>query len=261
MAASPPTVSVVIPCLDDAELLAGALASLARQTRAPLEVVVVDNGSTDGSARVAKEAGALVVTEPVRGIPAAAAAGYDAAAGDIIARCDADCVLPPDWIEKLQAAFAADPMLSALSGPGRFRGFPRPLARAVDRLYLGSYYLAMGAALAHRPLFASNLALRRTVWEQVRSEVHRADPEQHDDVCLSFHLGQRFRCAYRSDLAVAMDPRAVLGAANLRRRFRRAFHTLRVHWRDGGQPWVRWQLRLAGGRAPAGPAGYGSGAA
>ena len=243
------TVTVVIPCLNDAALLSRCLDSLARQSRSPLQVIVVDNGSTDDSAAVARAAGAQVITEPLRGIAAAAAAGYDAAAGEVIARCDADCILPPDWIEKIQAAFAADPGLAALSGPGRFLGLPRPAARLVELLYLGSYYAAMGAALGHRPLFASNLALRRTAWERFGGEVHRTDAEQHDDVCLSFHLGQQARCRYRKDLAVQMSPRAVHGLQNLRTRFRRAFHTLRVHWSGGEQPWIRWQRRLGGSSA------------
>ena len=238
-----PAVSVVIPCLNDAPALAACLASLAAQTVRPFEIVVVDNNSTDNSAAVASGFGARVVFEPVPGIPAAAAAGYDAARGQIIARCDADCVLPEDWIARIAESFAADPTLAALSGPGRFYGFPRPLGALLSVLYLGSYYLAMGLALGHLPLFGSNLALRTSVWHQIRGKVHREDPEQHDDVCLSLHLGQEYRCRFEPTLVVGMAPRAVIGGANLVRRFRRAFHTLWAHW-PGEAPWVRWPRRF-----------------
>lgn len=240
-----PSVSVVIPCLNDAEALRGCLASLAEQSVQPAEIVVVDNNSTDNSAQVAAEFGARVVFEPRPGIPAAAAAGYDAAASDIIARCDADCILPPDWIKQLAEHFAADPGLAAVSGPGRFYGFAPWLGRILSVAYLGSYYQAMTLALARRPLFGSNLALRADVWREVGPDVHREDAEQHDDVCLSAHLVLGYRCGWDRSLVVGMAPRAVIGRANLVRRFRRAFHTLAVHWR-AVPPWERWVRRFRG---------------
>ncbi|MEB7503733.1 glycosyltransferase family 2 protein [Arthrobacter koreensis] len=240
-----PSVSVVIPCLNDAEALRGCLASLAEQSVQPAEIVVVDNNSTDNSAQVAAEFGARVVFEPRPGIPAAAAAGYDAAASDIIARCDADCILPPHWIKQLAEHFAADPGLAAVSGPGRFYGFAPWLGRILSVAYLGSYYQAMTLALARRPLFGSNLALRADVWREVGPDVHREDAEQHDDVCLSAHLVLGYRCGWDRSLVVGMAPRAVIGRANLVRRFRRAFHTLAVHWR-AVPPWERWVRRFRG---------------
>lgn len=240
-----PGVSVVIPCLNDAAALEGCLASLAAQSRQPAEIVVVDNNSTDNSAAVAARFGARVVRELRPGIPAAAAAGYDAAKAEIIARCDADCILPPDWVERISERFADEPELSVLSGPGRFYGFPGWLGPVITWLYLGSYYQAMRLALAHRPLFGSNLALRAAVWKSVRASVHTDDAEQHDDVCLSAHVGLDYRCGWDRSLVVGMAPRAVSGGANLRRRFRRAFHTLAVHWREEA-PWERWVRRLRG---------------
>ena len=244
MPADLPPVSVVIPCLNDAAALEACLSSLARQSLQPFEIVVVDNNSTDSSAAVARRFGARVVPEPVPGIPAAAATGYDAAQGQIIARCDADCVLPGDWVQRITERFAADPGLDALSGPGSFYGFPRPVGVALSVLYLGSYYLAMGLALGHLPLFGSNLALRASAWQKIRPQVHRDDPEMHDDVCLSLHLGQQHKCRFDRTLVVGMAPRAVIGAANLARRFRRAFHTLWTHW-PAEAPWVRWPRRYA----------------
>ncbi|MBD7995558.1 glycosyltransferase family 2 protein [Arthrobacter sp. Sa2CUA1] len=245
-----PGVSVVIPCLNDAGALEACLASLAVQSKQPAEIVVVDNNSTDNSADVAAGYGARVIRELRPGIPAAAAAGYDAAAAEIIARCDADCVLPVDWVERIAARFAEEPDLAVLSGPGRFYGFPRGVGPVVTWLYLGSYYQAMRLALAHRPLFGSNLAIRTAVWKSVRAAVHTQDAEQHDDVCLSAHVGLDYRCGWERSLVVGMAPRAVLGGANLRRRFRRAFHTLAVHWRQEA-PWGRWVRRFRGTAAEA----------
>ena len=95
-------VSVVIPARNDAEMLATCLTALAQQTGLPdsveVEIVVVDNGSSDATAQVAHDGGARVISEPVPGIPQAASAGYDAARGELIARIDADSVCPPGWL-------------------------------------------------------------------------------------------------------------------------------------------------------------------
>ena len=239
---------MVIPCLDDEGPLTDCLRSLMNQTRAPQEIIVVDNGCSDNSVEVARRFGARVIAEPVPGIPAAAAAGYDAVAADIIARCDADSVLPADWLARLAAHFEADPGLAAVTGPGRFYGLPRLPARLLSELYMRAYTVSMGAALAHFPLFGSNLALRRSCWQQIRGEVHRDDAQMHDDVCLSLHLGLRFRSRWDPSLLVGISPRAIRGAATRRRAFRRAFHTLAAH-RATDSPGRRWQRRLGSGAA------------
>ena len=87
-------VSVVIPCLNEAENIQQCV----RLARGVLddnglsgEVIVVDNGSEDGSPELAEEAGATVVVhEPRRGYGSAYLAGFDAARGDYIVMIDAD---------------------------------------------------------------------------------------------------------------------------------------------------------------------------
>ncbi|WP_431220768.1 glycosyltransferase [Leifsonia xyli] len=104
-----PTVSVVIPVLDDSAMLARCLADLAAQLRPADEIVVVDNGSADDTVAVARAAGVRVIEQRLRGIWPAAAAGYDAATGDIIARLDADSRPPADWLLHLEAELVDSP--------------------------------------------------------------------------------------------------------------------------------------------------------
>ncbi|TGN79573.1 glycosyltransferase family 2 protein [Streptomyces bauhiniae] len=87
----PHTVDVVLPCLDEAEALPWVLARIPAGWRA----IVVDNGSTDGSAEVARALGATVVREERRGFGAACHAGLLAATADIIGFCDCDASLDP----------------------------------------------------------------------------------------------------------------------------------------------------------------------
>lgn len=235
--------SVVIPVLDDAVHLEECLQHLARQTLAPAEIVVVDNGSSDESAAVATRHGARVVHEPVRGIPSAAARGYDAATGDVIVRCDADTRAPVDWLERIHRDFAEDTTLSAVTGPGHFYDLPRVQGWFARVFYMRGYYWGIHAALARVPLWGSNMAIRRSVWESVRGRVHRTDPLVHDDIDLSFQLDPTMRVRYDRELVVGVAGRTFESPAAFRKRFTWAFHTLAVNWRVS-PPWDRWRARL-----------------
>jgi glycosyltransferase involved in cell wall biosynthesis len=88
-----PEVSIVIPCLNES----GSIGSVVREAIAALqrldyagEVVVCDNGSTDGSAQEAEDAGARVVRQPIRGYGAACLRGVEAARGDYLVIVDGD---------------------------------------------------------------------------------------------------------------------------------------------------------------------------
>lgn len=236
-------ISVVVPVLDDALELAGCLAALQAQTRWPDEIVVVDNGCTDNSANVALESGARVVDEPVRGIPSAAAAGYDAATGEVIARLDADSRPGSDWIERIEDAFTHDPDLAAFSGPGEFIGLSGWRATAARLLYMDAFFLSVGASMAHPVLFGSNLAMRRSAWERVRDGVNRTDPELHDDIDLSFQFGASDRLRVDRTFTVGISARPFEGPAAMRRRFSRAFRTIFRNWRTS-PPSQRWMERV-----------------
>lgn len=236
-------VSVVIPVRDDAVHLERCLVALARQTVPPLEVVVVDNASTDDSAAVARTHGARVVEEPTIGIPAAAAAGYDVAVGAVIARLDADSIPPPDWVERVQDALDRRPEAVAVTGVGIFLDAPFGLRRVLAALYLGSYYLLGAAAAGHHVLWGSSMAMRREAWVEASSRVHR-DRELHDDMDLALVFGPGARIALTPSLTVGVSARSLRGLPQLRRRFDRAFRTLRVNWRDA-PPWERWAVTLS----------------
>jgi glycosyltransferase involved in cell wall biosynthesis len=254
-APAPVTVSVVIPVKDDAEMLRRCLRALALQTRPPDEIVVVDNGSTDDSAQVAIAAGARVVVCRERGIPAASARGYDAAVGQLVMRLDADCLPAATWVSALVDTFARRPDVDVLTGLARFREPQRLVAAALSAAYLGSYALVGMASLGHLPLFGSNLAFRRSAWQEVRAEVHRDDPEVHDDLDLAFHLGERHRIRFAPDAAMGMSVRALQPGNGFRRRVRRGARTVLLHWPRDFPPvrWNRLMLRrvlTAAGRPP-----------
>lgn len=225
-------ISVVVPALDDSPMLARCLAALAAQTRPADEVVVVDNGSTDDTADVARAAGARVVAEPLRGIFPATSAGFDAAGGDILARLDADSVPPADWLARIEAAFDAEPGLDFLSGPGDFYGSTRLVHWLAETLYIGGYVWFVGLLLGHAPLFGSNLAMRADAWRRVRGTVHRGLREIHDDLDLAIHVEPDQGVRFDRGLRVGVSARPFASFAGFRRRIDWAFGTLGLNWRE-----------------------------
>ncbi|MDP9397413.1 MAG: glycosyltransferase [Actinomycetota bacterium] len=99
----PTRVDVVLPCLDEAAALPWVLERMPPGYRA----LVVDNGSTDGSARIARDLGAVVVDAPERGFGAACAAGLAAARADVVCFSDCDASLDPRQLPRV-----AQPVLS-----------------------------------------------------------------------------------------------------------------------------------------------------
>lgn len=96
-----PVVSVCLPARNEAETV-GTIVARIVELDAVDEVVVVDDGSTDGTAWVAEEAGAAVVPADGSGKGAALATGLEAAKGDLLVFCDADLLdFDPRWVVRL----------------------------------------------------------------------------------------------------------------------------------------------------------------
>ncbi|MFF1574053.1 glycosyltransferase family A protein [Leifsonia sp. NPDC058292] len=237
-----PSITVVIPALNDAEMLAHSLSDLAAQLRPADEIIVVDNGSTDETAAVAAAHGARVIEEPVRGIWPAASAGYDAATGDIIARLDADSRPPVDWLLHIEAEFVDSPEISVLTGPGIFYDGNAVIAGLGQALYIGGYFWSMEIWLGHPPIFGSNFAMRHEVWQRMRGRVHRGLRAIHDDLDLAIHLDPDQVVRYDERLTVGISARPFSTWRGFGRRLGWAYTTLRMHLPQES-PWRRRSAR------------------
>lgn len=105
-----PTVSVVIPAYNANATLSQTLSALRAAQPPPLEIIVVDDGSTDSTAQAARSFGVRVLSQ-VRNVGAAAAKnhGAQAAQGDILLFTDSDILLPPDIISRVITSFEQRP--------------------------------------------------------------------------------------------------------------------------------------------------------
>ncbi len=112
-----PTISIVIPVHNGGENFRTCLSSLAKLEPLPGEIIVVADGDTDGSWRLAEEFGAEVLRIPTAGGPARARnLGAQTAKGDILFFMDADVAIPPDTVSQIAVAFTQEPDIAAIIG-------------------------------------------------------------------------------------------------------------------------------------------------
>ena len=221
------SVSLIVPALNEVEGIARCLASVAGQ--APAETIVVDGGSTDGTASAARAAGATVLTSG-RGRARQMNAGADAATGDALLFLHADTRLPPDALERVRAALADD----AVAGGCFQTRFELngatwgPLGRGLMRLWEGRMWMRWHRfAFGDRALFA-----RRAAFESIGGY---PDQPMFEDLDLVRALRQRGRFVFvQADVVTSA------------RRFAR-HGALRQQLRNLGL-WLGWNAGISGAR-------------
>lgn len=202
-------ISIIIPAYNEERYLPRCLDAIAAQTVKPYEVLVIDNNSEDATAAIAQKYPFVrVLREARQGIVFARNAGFDAASGDVLARIDADTVLPIDWLSRVQAFFTKNVDNFALTGgcyfynlhSGRLTGHLYDLTvHHVNRLLIG-YYFPWGG----------NMAMPQSVWASVQNEVRLAN-DVHEDLDLGICLHRAgYQVQYQSRLRVGARARRVL---------------------------------------------------
>lgn len=202
------SVSIVIPTRDRGPLLLEAVASALEATPAPLEVIVVDAGSTDGSVERAHALGdrVRIVDGPPRNAGAARNAGVAAARGELIGFLDSDDVMLPGKIACLRRPLDEDSDIALAHGrtividergavqEAATREHERRLA-AAERL--GTSY----EALAERcVMYTSATVVRRSAFEEVGG--YDESLEVYEDWDLYLRLASRWRLVYEPCPAV-----------------------------------------------------------
>ncbi|MDQ6753659.1 MAG: glycosyltransferase [Actinomycetota bacterium] len=190
-----PSVSVVIPAYNEESVIRQCLIAAVYQSVPADQIIVIDNRSTDRTRKIVRQMQQEYPESPIillqqneeQGLIPTRNFGFNHSSGEIIGRIDADSVLEPDWVEQVQKAFM-DTSISAATGPVVYYDMPmrRFGLKADDRMRQLMLRLAKHQ---YHFLFGSNMALRRSSWEQIRSETCRDEKdEMHEDIDLSLHL-------------------------------------------------------------------------
>jgi len=142
-----PTVSVVIPAHNERRVIAKTLAVLRDLDEPPLEVIVVDDGSTDGTADVARRFGVTVLQQPRRGKATALNHGIGRARGEIVVVLDADTLIAPEFLAAVLPHFD-NPSVGAVAGNVKVGNRRTLLARLQALEYVTSLNLDRRAQAA-----------------------------------------------------------------------------------------------------------------
>lgn len=167
---SAPTVSLVVTVLNEAASIGGLLASIAAQSRAPDEIVVVDGGSTDGTGAILERwRGHLplrLLDRAGANISAGRNAGIAAARGSLVAVTDAGVRLDPDWLARLLAPFAP---LPAAAPPAVVAGFFVPDPQTPFERAMGATVLPARDDVDQATFLPSSrsIAFHREAWVRV----------------------------------------------------------------------------------------------
>ncbi|MEI8338675.1 MAG: glycosyltransferase family 2 protein [bacterium] len=198
-------ISVVIPVYNEAETIKACIEALALQKEPLYEVIVVDNNSLDNSLELARSFNFVtVISEKNQGVSHARDKGFNVASGDIIARIDADTIVPRDWSIKLQKIFENDE-IGAVSGSMQYRDWCyRDFGDKVDLLIRLTLNRSMGNQTF---LQGCNMAVRKSAWQEVRGELcHHCGI--HEDIDLAIHLQKHgFKVDFDPSLPVGVSAR------------------------------------------------------
>lgn len=233
---STPRLSVVIPARNAAGSLAVCLSALRQSAGGEAEVIVVDDGSADATAEVAREAGAIVLRREASGGPAVARnEGVRRASAEVVLFLDADVAIAADGITRVLQAFDADPSLAAVFGS--YDGEPSGGTVVSDYRNLLHHWVHQTAREDSRSFWAGCGAVRKSAFLAAGGFDERFGRPCIEDIEFGGRLsaaGQRIRLD--RDLQARHLKRWTLGQMIL------------VDVRDRAYPWTR--LILRDGRMP-----------
>ncbi len=221
-----------MPAFNAGATINGLLAALARQARVsvPVEIVVVDDGSNDDTAALARSsAGVEVITQANAGPAAARNRGARAARGDILVFTDADCEPAPDWLARLTRPLLEDESVDAAKGVYRTRQ-RRWAARFAQLEFEGRYRLL--ARARHISFVDSySAAVRAVAFRAVGGFDPHFPLADNEDVDLSFKLARAgYKMVFCPD-AVVYHQHPATWRRYLALKLRRAYWRARVYRR------------------------------
>jgi peptidoglycan-N-acetylglucosamine deacetylase len=200
-------ISVVVPAYNEEKLIGENLESLKKQDfQGEFEIIVVDNGSRDNTARIARSMGIKVVACPQKGVSYARQCGAEAASGEIIVQADADTVYPPWWLTRILGQFKRHPQAIGVAGTFIYKN---PPWWAGVEYFLRVFFGTFSSLLFGRPLVISgaNLAFYKRAFTSIGGYEHGA--YSCDQINIVTRLSRVGKVIYDGRLYCATSERSV----------------------------------------------------
>jgi len=238
-----PFVSVVIPVLNGKRTIRDCLVSLLRMEypQEGREILVVDNGSTDGTEEIVRRFPVRYLWEGRRGLSYARNRGIEASKGEIVASLDADCVATTGWLRELVRGFDRDEVGVVVgevvaypprTPAERYTAVRKPLWQTRSISYPGSPWFNLGNAAVSRKVF---------------DRIGLLDPRFAGTACEDIDFGWRF---FRDrGFGLSHCPKAVvfhrhrMTAGQLFKQYRGYGHGQAILWHKYPKE-LRWDWRL-----------------
>ena len=174
-------ISVIVPTLNEGGYLRRALESLRKQTFDDFEIIIVDGNSSDATVDVAKEYTDRVFVLKKRGVPIARNYGAKKSRGRITAHTDADCLMPPQWLERMYDDFEKKDV-EMVWGPVYYD----EEASLLGKIHLNTFWMLQRYTWKFAPYtFNPNLAFTKEGFEKIGR--YREDISFMDD----YDIGRR----------------------------------------------------------------------
>ncbi|MDX2183621.1 MAG: glycosyltransferase [Gemmatimonadaceae bacterium] len=250
----PPSVTVLVPAYNEARVIGRTIDSLLAQEYPGLEILVIDDGSTDGTAEAARAAAqrarasgderarVRVLRQANGGKAVALNHGFDAASGTVVVVVDADTLLAPDAIRRLVAPMA-DPSVAAVAGNAKVGNRVNLVTRWQALEYITSQNLDRRAFTLLNAITVVPGAIGAWRRDAVRAVggVSSATLAEDQDLTITL-LRAGHRVAYADDAIAYTEAPETLRALE-RQRFRWSYGTLQCVWKHG----AAFGRRSAGG--------------
>ncbi|MEK7109737.1 MAG: glycosyltransferase family 2 protein [Patescibacteria group bacterium] len=201
-------VSIVIPVYNEEKLIESCLNSLTKQSEKPDEIIVVDNNCTDNTIELVKKYKDIkIIREAEQGMIPARNTGFNEAKNEIITKCDADSILPIDWVKNIKNNFSRDFSLIGISMPIRFSDVP-PLGQSTTLFYI--YLLIPRLMIGAYPFLGPSYAIKKTIWNKVKNNICLDEKEVHEDIDLCLHVKKYGKIFHDDRTIVASSARRII---------------------------------------------------
>jgi glycosyltransferase involved in cell wall biosynthesis len=200
-------VSIIIPVYNEQEYIGACLDAIGRQNLKPLEVLLIDNNSTDKTVQIgSKFSFVKIIKEENQGVVYARDRGFNEARGKILARIDGDSIIDPDWVAHLEQIFK-NKEIDAVTGSNYYYDVMYPKAGYWTDLFFRKDLAKSMEDKNQAFLQGNNMAISKELWNKIKHKTCSLKGI-HEDIDLAIHaMDLNANILFDQDLRVGVSAR------------------------------------------------------